>query len=314
MSDYRHAYERSLRDRDAFWAEAAEGISWTRRWDRVIDESRPPFVHWFPGGMLNTCYNAVDRHVERGRGKQRALIYDSPVTGVTQAITYRELQDEVARLAGALRRLGLAKGDRVIIYMPGVPQAIFAMLACARLGAIHSVVFGGFASKELATRIDDAKPKIIMTASCGIEAARVIAYKPLLDRAIDLATHKPDRCLVLQRPQVEASLTAGRDLDWHEALAGAEPAECVPVESTRPALHPLHVGHDGHSERRRPRQRRARRRAEVEHGERVQRRPRRSLLGRIRHRLDRRARLHRLRPAAARGDDDPLRGQAGRHA
>ena len=233
-SDYETAYERSLRDPERFWAAAAEGISWIKPWNRVLDDDRAPFVHWFSGGLLNTCYNAVDRHVERGRGKQRAIIYDSPATGVVKSFTYAELRDHVARLAGSLRAFGLEKGDRVIIYMPSVPEAIFAMLACARLGAIHSVVFGGFASKELATRIDDARPKMILSASCGIEVSRVIPYKPLLDRAIEIATHKPEHCLILQRPQCEAALVAGRDLDWHEALTHGEPTECVPVASTDP--------------------------------------------------------------------------------
>src|SRR6478672_7373443 len=205
-NDYLMAYRRSLEDPDGFWGQAAEGISWNRRWDRVLDDREPPFVRWFSGGVLNTCYNAVDRHVERGRGKQPAIIYDSPVTGVVKTITYAQLRDEVARLAGSLKALGLEKGDRVIIYMPGVPEAIFAMLACARLGAVHSVVFGGFAPKELATRIDDAKPVVILSASCGIEAGRVIEYKPLLDRAIEIAAHKPTRCIILQRPQLQASM------------------------------------------------------------------------------------------------------------
>src|SRR6476660_3332831 len=233
-NDYLMAYRRSLEDPDGFWGQAAEGISWIKRWDRVLDDSHPPFVRWFSGGVMNTCYNAVDRHVERGRGKQRAIIYDSPVTGVVKTFTYAQLRDEVARLAGSLKALGLEKGDRVIIYMPGVPEAIFAMLACARLGAIHSVVFGGFASKELATRIDDARPKIILSASCGIEVARVIPYKPLLDQAIAMATHKPAHCVVLQRPQCRAMLLPERDIDWEDALTRGAPAECVPLEATDP--------------------------------------------------------------------------------
>jgi propionyl-CoA synthetase len=233
-SSFREVYDRARRDPDGFWAHAAEEISWTKRWDRVLDTSRPPFASWFPGGVLNTCYNAVDRHIERGRGKQRALIYDSPVTNTVQIFTYLELRDRVAQLAGAIRAQGVGKGDRVIIYMPAVPDAIFAMLACARIGAVHSVVFGGFAPKELATRIDDAKPKLMLSASCGIEAARVIPYKPLLDQAIDLAAHKPDRCLILQRPQATASMIAGRDLDWRETVDRAEPCECVPVAATDP--------------------------------------------------------------------------------
>jgi propionyl-CoA synthetase len=223
-SHYRDVYERSLRDPEAFWADAAEEISWVKRWDRVIDADRAPFVKWFPGAVLNTCYNAVDRHIERGRGKQRALIYDSPVTGTVRSFTYLELRDHVAQLAGALSAHGVAKGDRVIIYMPAVPEAIFGMLACARIGAVHSVVFGGFAPRELAARIDDARPKLILSASCGMEGVRIIPYKPLLDRAIDMAAHKPDRCLILQRPQVAASMVAQRDVDWRDAVARAHPA------------------------------------------------------------------------------------------
>ena len=204
LRGYDWAYERSLRDPEGFWGEAAEDLTWIKRWDRVLDDRRAPFVHWFAGGELNTCYNAVDRHVERGRGKQRALIYDSPVTGTIRTFTYLELRDEVARVAGALRAYGVGKGDRVIIYMPGVPDAICGMLACARLGAVHSVVFGGFAPKELASRIDDARPVVILTASCGIEPTRVVEYKPLLDRAIEMAAHKPRHCLILQRPALEA--------------------------------------------------------------------------------------------------------------
>jgi propionyl-CoA synthetase len=231
---YLDTYRRSLEDPDTFWAHAAERISWIRRWDRVLDDSRPPFVSWFAGGVLNTCYNAVDRHVERGRATQRALIYDSPVTGTARTFTYAELRDHVAQLAGCLRDQGVGHGDRVIVYMPAVPEAVFAMLACARLGAVHSVVFGGFAAKELATRIDDAQPTMILTASCGIEGSRVVEYKPLLDHAIDMASHKPTRCLVLQRPQAHASMVAGRDLDWQQAVSGAQPADCVPVAATDP--------------------------------------------------------------------------------
>ncbi len=231
---YDEQYARSMRDPEGFWAAAAEDIYWDRRWDRVFDGSRPPFYRWFVGGMLNTCYNALDLHVDRGRGKQAALIYDSPVTGTVKRFTYRELRDEVARCAGMLRAQGIAKGDRVIVYMPMVPEAVIAMLACARIGAIHSVVFGGFAAKELATRIDDAKPKLIVSASCGIEVNRIVPYKPLLDQAIVLARHKVERCVILQRPQEPAPLVAGRDRDWHEAMAAATPADCVPVAATDP--------------------------------------------------------------------------------
>ncbi len=231
---YADSYRRSLEDPEGFWAEAAEAIDWYQPWDRVLDDSRPPFYRWFEGATLNTCYNALDRHVEKGRGDQPALIYDSPVTDTKATFSYRELTDRVARLAGALRGLGVEKGDRVVIYMPMIPETAMAMLACARIGAVHSVVFGGFAAKELATRIDDAKPRLILSASCGIEVQKVIPYKPLLDGALELAEHKPDHCLVLQRPQVQAELTSGRDVDWEECVAAASPADCVPVTATDP--------------------------------------------------------------------------------
>ena len=233
-SRYEEAYTRSLRDPEAFWAAVAEDIYWERRWDRVLDDSRPPYYRWFTGGVLNTCYNALDLHIDRGRGKQRALVYDSPVTDTIKTFTFFELRDEVARMAGALRRQGITKGDRVIIYMPMVPEAVIAMLACARIGAVHSVVFGGFASNELAKRIDDAKPRLILSASCGIEVNRVIPYKPLLDGAVDMATHKVERCVILQRPQAPATLVKGRDLDWGDFVSGAAPAECVPLAATDP--------------------------------------------------------------------------------
>jgi propionyl-CoA synthetase len=231
---YDEVYRRSQRDPEGFWGAAAEDVHWERRWDRVLDATRPPYYRWFAGGALNTCYNALDLHIDRGRGKQLALVYDSPVTRTVQDFTYFALRDAVARFAGALRRQGVEKGDRVIIYMPMVPEAVIAMLACARLGAIHSVVFGGFAPKELATRIDDARPKIMLSASCGIEVNRVIPYKPLLDQAIDMAAHKPQRCVILQRPMETAPMVPGRDVDWQEAVAAAAPVECVPVAATDP--------------------------------------------------------------------------------
>jgi propionyl-CoA synthetase len=231
---YDEVYRRSQRDPEGFWGAAAEDVHWERRWDRVLDATRPPYYRWFAGGLLNTCYNALDLHIDRGRGKQLALIYDSPVTGTVRGLTFFELRDAVARFAGALRGQGVERGDRVIIYMPMVPEAVIAMLACARLGAIHSVVFGGFAPKELATRIDDARPTVMLSASCGIEVNRVIPYKPLLDQAIDLAAHKPRRCLILQRPMERAPMTPGRDVDWQEAVATAAPVECVPVAATDP--------------------------------------------------------------------------------
>src|SRR6266849_1895466 len=235
---YDEVYRRALDDPEGFWAARAEDIHWEKRWDRVLDASRPPYYRWFAGGVLNTCYNALDLHVDRGRGKQTALIYDSPVTQTVRAFTYFELRDEVARFAGALRRQGVEKGDRVIIYMPAVPEAVIAMLACARLGAIHSVVFGGFAPKELATRIDDAKPRLILTASCGIEPGRIVAYKPLLDEAIRMAQSKPETVILLQRPQAEAQMISGRDHDWASlraaALRDGKTADCVPCAATDP--------------------------------------------------------------------------------
>ncbi len=231
---YDEVYARSIKDPDGFWGEAAQSIHWDKTWDSVLDESNPPFYHWFQGGVLNTCYNAVDRHVEGGRGEQAAIIYDSPVTDTKQTITYAELRDKVAGFAGALAKLGVTKGDRVIVYMPMVPEAAIAMLACARLGAVHSVVFGGFSARELATRIEDAKPKVMVAGSCGIEPNRIVEYKPLLDGAIEMSAHKPDHCIVLQRSQAPGTLIEGRDLDWDAAVAAAEPADCVPVAATDP--------------------------------------------------------------------------------
>jgi len=227
-------YTQWVKDPEGFWAEAGEAIHWYQRWNRVLDGSRPPFYRWFPGAEVNTCYNALDWHVEHGRADQPALIYDSPVTGTIKRFTYRELRDEVARFAGALAGLGVGKGDRVIIYMPMVPEAVVAMLACARIGAIHSVVFGGFASHELAARISHARPNVIVSASCGIEVNRIVPYKPLLDKAIELAEVKPRRCIILQRPQQQAPMIPGRDVDWAELTAAAQPAACVPVAATDP--------------------------------------------------------------------------------
>jgi propionyl-CoA synthetase len=227
-------HARSLSDPEGFWGDAAKEITWFKPWDKVLDDSAAPFYRWFVGGELNTCYNAVDRHVEGGRGQQAAIIYDSPVTQTVQTITYAELQDQVARFAGVLRDQGVTKGDRVLLYMPMIPQSVVAMLACARLGAVHSVVFGGFAPHELATRINDSTPKAIVSASCGIETNRIIKYKPMLDSAIEQADHKPSSVIVLQRPQETATLIAGRDVDWAEAVKTAEPADCVPVAATDP--------------------------------------------------------------------------------
>ena len=231
---YDETYGAWQRDPEAFWAEAAQDIHWTKTWDKVLDDSRAPFYRWFPGGETNTCYNAVDRHVEAGRGGQAAIIYDSPITGSIRTISYGELQTQVAQCAGMLRALGVDKGDRVIVYMPMVPETAVAMLACARIGAVHSVVFGGFAANELATRIEDALPKVILSASCGVEPGRVVPYKPLLDGAIEMSAHKPDACVILQRPMETAELIPGRDHDWDEAVAAAQPADCVPVLATDP--------------------------------------------------------------------------------
>jgi propionyl-CoA synthetase len=233
-SRFDEIHARSIQDPDGFWGEAAEAIHWTKRWSRVLDQSSKPFYRWFSGGELNTCYNAVDIHVDSGRADQAAIIYDSPVTDTVRTITYAELRDQVAALAGAMAERGVGKGDRVIVYMPMVPEAAVAMLACARLGAVHSVVFGGFAANELAVRIDDAKPKAILSASCGIEPGRVVEYKPLLDKAIDLSSHKPDFCILLQRPASPCELTDGRDVAWADACASATPHDCVPVAATDP--------------------------------------------------------------------------------
>jgi propionyl-CoA synthetase len=234
MGRYAEVFQQSLTDPEGFWSEAARDIEWYRAPGVVLDASNPPFYRWFADGVLNTCFNALDRHVRDGRGGQAALIYDSPVTGVQRTFTYAGLLAEVARFAGLLRSLDVGRGDRVIVYMPMIPEALIAMLACARIGAVHSVVFGGFAAAELATRIDDAAPKVVVSASCGIEPGRIVEYKPMLDRAITLARHKPGRCVILQRPQATATLSAGRDLSWDQAVAGAEPVGCVPVAATDP--------------------------------------------------------------------------------
>jgi propionyl-CoA synthetase len=234
MGKYQALYQRSLTDPEGFWGEAAQALDWYKPWDKVLDLDASPTPRWFVGGEFNTCHNALDRHVEAGNGERPALIYDSPVTGQKQVYSYAGLRDEVARLAGVLQANGVEQGDRVIVYMPMIPEAAMAMLACARIGAIHSVVFGGFAANELATRIDDARPKLILTASCGIEPNRTVHYKPLLDDAIRLARHKPAACIIKQRPQAEAELADGRDIDWDTAMASAVPAACVPVAATDP--------------------------------------------------------------------------------
>ena len=233
-ASYADAYAAATSDPEAFWVTAAESLHWNRRWDRVLDDSAAPLYRWFTGGELNTCYNAIDRHVLNGRAEQAAVIYDSPVTKTKRTISYRELQDEVARFAGALRALGVERGDRVVIYMPMTPETLIGMYACARLGAVHSVVFGGFAPAELAVRIDDAQPKVVLTASCGIEVQRVVPYKPLLDQALALATHQPAHCVVLQREVLRCDLVSPRDIDWHAVSVNARPAACVSVKATDP--------------------------------------------------------------------------------
>jgi propionyl-CoA synthetase len=234
MSSYNEAYRQSLEDPESFWAAAAHDVHWHTLWDQVLDDTHVPYYRWFTGGQVNTCYNALDLHVENGRGDQAALIYDSPVTGTIKTYSYRALRDETASFAGVLESMAIRKGDRVIIYMPMIPETVVAMLACARIGAIHSVVFGGFAPNELATRIDDAEPKLIISASCGIEGDRIIPYKPLLDRAIDLAEKKPLGCIIYQRPQELAEMVDGRDYDWSDLMDSAQPVDCVPVEATAP--------------------------------------------------------------------------------
>jgi propionyl-CoA synthetase len=234
MRRYRELFNASMKDPAEFWAQAAKEVSWIREPREVLDESTPPFYRWFPDAELNTCANALDRHVADGRAEQPALIYDSPVTNSQRTYTYGELLDETARFAGVLRGLGVAKGDRVVVYMPMIPEAVIAMLACARIGAVHSVVFGGFAPHELATRIDDARPAVVVSASCGIEPSRIVEYKPMLDAALESAEHPPRTCVIVQRDQLRCRLIAGRDLDWHELMAAAEPVEPVPVAATDP--------------------------------------------------------------------------------
>jgi propionyl-CoA synthetase len=233
MGSYHDAYGQSLADPEGFWLTAAAGLDWTKAPTKALDDKDAPLYRWFPDGELNTCHNALDRHVEGDRANQPALVYDSPMTDRKATYTYRELRDEVATFAGVLAGLGVGKGDRVIVYMPMVPRAVVAMLACARLGAVHSVVFGGFAPRELATRVEDAKPKVIVAASCGIEPARIVEYKPIIDEALTLTTHQPDAVVVLQREQATATL-GDRDVDWDKAMATATPADCVPVAATDP--------------------------------------------------------------------------------
>ncbi|MBY8974548.1 propionyl-CoA synthetase [Rhodobacteraceae bacterium NNCM2] len=231
---YKETYAAWKSDPEAFWMEAAKEIDWIKEPTKALDDSKAPFYAWFPDGVCNTCWNAVDRHVAAGRGEQLAIIYDSPITGTKENVTFAELQERVSRLAGALSARGITKGDRVIVYMPMIPETVVAVLACARIGAIHSVVFGGFAAHELAVRLDDATPKAIIAASCGIEPGRVVEYKPLIDSAIEQSAHKPELCIMFQRPQCEAAMIEGRDVDWHAAQEGVPPADCVPLNSMDP--------------------------------------------------------------------------------
>ncbi len=234
MGRYSETYKSALEDPEGFWAEAARDLVWQQHWERVLDDDNPLFTRWFVGGKINTCYNALDRHIDEGRGEQIALIYDSPLTDTIQTMSYLEFRNRVALFAGVLKKYGVEYGDRVIIYMPMIPETAIAMLACTRIGAVHSVVFGGFASNELAKRIDDAKPKVVVSASCGIEPDRIVSYKPLLDEAIQLSDHQPDKCIIFQRAELEADLLPGRDVDWREAHNGASRADVVPVEATDP--------------------------------------------------------------------------------
>ena len=234
MKNYNSIYRSSINQPRQFWAEVAQDIDWIKPWDNILDDRDQPFNHWFKGATLNTCYNAIDRHVLNGLGDQTALIYDSPVTGSKSSYSYKELQNTVSRIAGALSSMGVKKGDRVIIYMPMIAESVMSMLACARIGAVHSVVFGGFAANELATRIEDAKPTIVISASCGIETSKVIEYKPLLDQAIEISNHKPNHCLILQRPQAKATMNSPRDIDWQDALNESKPTVCVEVKATDP--------------------------------------------------------------------------------
>jgi propionyl-CoA synthetase len=231
---YHATHTHSLTDPEAFWAEAAKAVEWDKPWDSVLSTDAEGGWHWFAGGEANTCWNALDRHVRDGRGEQTALIYDSPLTGTLRKLTYNEMLDQVSRFAGVLRSLGVEKGDRVLIYMPVIPEAIVAMLACARIGAVHSVVFGGFAAREIATRIVDAGPKLIVAASCGIEPGRIIPYMPVVEQAIELAGGEPKTCVVVQRDACRAELKDGRDLDWNGLMAEAHPVGCVPVGATDP--------------------------------------------------------------------------------
>ena len=315
MADYRTEHARSIEDPEGYWGEQAGLVDWIRKPRRILDDDHPPFYRWFPDATLNTCYNALDRHVVRGHGDRTALVYDSAVADTRASYTYARLLERTAAFAGALRGFGVGAGDRVVIYMPMIPEAVIAMLACARIGAVHSVVFGGFAPHELAVRVDDARPTVIVTASCGIEPTRVVEYKPIVDRALEMAEHQPAAVVVKQRPQAEASLQAPRDVDWDLAMkAGAtDPAECVEVKATDPLYVLYTSGTTGQPEGHRPRQRRPRGGDGVVAAEHLRRARRPGLVDRLRRGLGGRPLLHRLRTADQRRDHRPLRGQAGRH-
>jgi hypothetical protein len=313
-SRYQEVYARSLRDPRGFWGEAAREIDWIEPATKVFDPAQGLYGRWFAGAVVNTCYNALDRHVARGRADQLALIHDSPLTNIVTRFTYAELLAEVQTLAAVMTDFGVVKGDRVILYMPMVPEAVVAMLACARIGAVHSVVFGGFAAKELATRIDDARPKLIFSASCGLEPGRIVHYKPLLDEAIGLAAAKPDACIILQRPQQACDLVKGRDHDWAGRARRRQASALRAGARDRPALHPLYIGHHRQAEGRGPRQWRASGRAEMVDVQSLRHQSRRGLVVRLRHRLGGRPQLHHLRSADPRRDLDHVRGQAGGHA
>ena len=247
MAAYKEVYEGWKQNPEEFWANAAKKISWHKPADKIFDANAGTYGRWFAGAECNTCYNAVDRHVNAGHGQRDAIIYDSPITGHKETYTYNDLKMQTQALAAVLLDSGVEKGDRVIIYMPMIPQAVIAMLACARIGAVHSVVFGGFAANELATRLNDAKPKAIISASCGVEPNRIVAYKPLLDEAIELATHKPEKCIVFQRKELVCDLKEGRDINYHAAIVDEierhRVVDCVPVMATDPALYSLYLRH-----------------------------------------------------------------------